>query len=155
MKKAILPLSLCALLFTACSKDTGVVSRESLVVGKWKLTTHKITVPQLGRLGQFDLLDTMETCKRDDLTEFTTEFTLFCNQGATKCNEADSQRTYRGNWKLVENDTKMLFTDHPKYGDIMVQLNEISTTTLHLSKDTVLKVAGINFAGTVDRIYRR
>lgn len=155
MKKAILPLSVCTLLFAACSKDKGVITPESLVVGNWKLTTHKITLPQLGRLGQFDLLDTMATCKRDDLTEFTAERTLYCNQGAVKCNKADSQRTYGGNWQLVDDNASMQITNSPVYGDVKVKVNELSTTTLHLSKDTVLKVGGLNIAGTTDRIYRR
>ncbi len=155
MKKALLSLSACTLVFAACSKKSTSVSPDALVVGNWKLSTFKITLPQLGALGQFNILDTLATCKRDDITEFTAEHTLFYNEGPVKCNPADSQRTYGGNWQLLDNNATLQVTKNPTFGDMSMKINELSTTTLHLSKDTILKVGGLNFAGTADVIYRR
>lgn len=155
MKKALLSLSACTLLFAACSKKQTVITREALVAGKWKLTTSKITIPQLGRLGQFDLLDTMETCRRDDVLDITAEHRLFYDQGAEKCNDLDSQRFYYGNWRLVNNENELEVTKNPVFGDLTFKINELSNATLHISKDTVIKTGGINFAGTADLIYRR
>lgn len=154
MKKALLLLSASTLLFAACSKDTGVVSREGLIPGKWKLNSFKITLAKQGSSVQFNVLDTLSTCQRDDLTEFTTDHEVYQEAGALKCDSADSARTYVGTWKLV-NSEKELYLSTTTLGDVNLEINEITANTLHLSKDTVVGYNGINFAGTADLIFRK
>lgn len=154
MKKALLSLAVLSLLFTACSKDKTVVSRESLVVGQWKLNAFKITIPELGRPGQFNLFDTMATCRKDDITDFTADHEIYTDASTVKCNDTDSVRTFSGNWKLVNGEADLLLTNSA-IGDVVLNLNELDAKTMHLSKDTILKVGGLNFSGTADIIYRR
>ncbi len=155
MKKALLLLSTSALLFAACSKDTAsVVSREGLIPGKWKLNSYKITFAPQGSSMQFNIIDTMFTCQRDDLTEFTTAHEVYQDSGAEKCDSADSARTYVGTWKLV-NSEKDLYLSTTNYGDVTFKVNEVTDQSLHLSKDTIVGYNGINFSGTADLIFRK
>lgn len=154
MKKALLLLSASALLFTACDKTTGTVSREGLVPGKWKLNSFKITLAKQGSSLQFNVLDTLPSCRRDDVTEFTTEHEVYQIAGPLKCDSTDSARTYVGTWKLL-NSEKDMYLSTTTLGDVTLRINELTANNMHLSKDTVVGYDGINFAGTADLIFRK
>lgn len=155
MKKLLLPLALLCTLVACKKDDTKTVSRTSLVVGDWKINSMTLNVPLLAQLGlspQIDLLDTVATCSRDDIMKFNADFSLYQNAGAVKCDSTDSTEAYGGTWALVNSEKEIQFTGS-EFGNINMKISELSSSTMHFTKDTVLNYSGINLSGTADVVF--
>ncbi len=161
MKKVLFSLCAATLLFTACKKDDSpTVSRVSLVTGSWKLNSFKLTIPLLAQFGQpsqINLLDTLGDCLQDDSFAFRADYRLYQYVGTVKCDSTDSQSVYLGPWSLLNNEKSLQLTaprlSNVNLGTAVMQISELSKTTMHLMKDTVFQYSGVNLNGTADLVF--
>lgn len=118
--KIVMIVAVAAIAFSACKKDDDDSSTKSeMILGNWSPTDILLNGTSLWEL--------MDDCDKDDTYTFKADGSTLYDQGAQKCDPDDDQ-TEIDVYKLLENDTKILFE-----GDTL----DILTLT-----NSVLKVGG-------------
>jgi len=115
MKKLTLSTLMIASLFAACKKDddksTPVTSsaKGKIVSGtKWHITGWKFVME--GFPEEFDASAYLPSCYLDNVFTFGTDGSCVTEEGATKCNPGDPDKTTAGTWTLKKDDTQIYFT---------------------------------------------
>ena len=117
MKQIFYTLSLFAviLLATGCSKsaDSPSGAKAILTSGKWQITGGTVALSYPGIPTQTeDIHDVLPSCILDNYSIFKPDGTGVSDEGATKCSPGDPQvKEGNGNWKLLDNDTRLLISD--------------------------------------------
>lgn len=131
----IVLLLTCAFIF-ACKKDStnnnntsGKTNTELISSATWKFDNAKI--------GTTDISGFFNACEKDNTVTFVSNGTGTVDEGATKCNAADSQTT-PFNWNFENNETSIHTTTplFPGTGDF--KINALSETQLAVARDTVI-----------------
>lgn len=109
MKKSILTAMIVLASMASCKdkedKNTDpkpkLSARKQALIGKdWKLTAYKVN--------GVDMISMFPSCMRDNIVHhFTDESKGYMDEGASKCDQADSQRLSL-TWKMIANETKMI-----------------------------------------------
>jgi hypothetical protein len=76
---------------------------EMLMNGKWKLTEAYSNTEKNGVYNSYDLYNALPDCEKDNILKFSNKNEVEEDQGATKCNPADSQVIIEERWALVGN----------------------------------------------------
>lgn len=129
MKKFSLPLVLVfsLLAISGCRKDNSGPSdsdKGKIIVGKtWKMTAFTVD-------GKDEYSDFYEDCERDNTEEYFADGRLVIDEGATKCEEDDSQ-TMTQNWRISGN-ALVLFEEGVSI-ELECTILELTNTTLKYS----------------------
>ncbi|MBO9563725.1 MAG: lipocalin family protein [Niastella sp.] len=97
--RLVLALGLFATTFGACKKDkdgNGVEITKENLVGTYKLTKAKYTMPIVGEM---DYLALMDDCEKDDTYTLKADFSATKNDVGTKCNPVGNASI---TWTLAE-----------------------------------------------------
>jgi len=133
----MLSLLTLAFLFSACKKDDQVPTKtELLTQGLWKMTAYIVDpeFPIFDNEGNMtgtsnDMFATMEDCEKDDTNKFNTDKTLVTEEGATKCDSSDPQKTTI-TWSFNTDETILILTGD---GDaITLSILELTDNVLKL-----------------------
>lgn len=107
------------LLFSSCKKDEEELSpkTELLTNSAWKMTAYTVdpgfpTFDNEGNItgstnGIFVLLD---DCEKDDTHKFNTDKSLVTDEGMTRCDSSDPQKT-NGTWTFNTDETTLTITE--------------------------------------------
>ncbi len=121
-------------ILTSCSKDkttptpdNNATATENLTAKDWKITGLVISTI----IGDFNFLDSLDACQKDDLLKYNLDGTITEKAGATKCDPADPDTKNGGVWTLLNNDTKLRIID----GDTSIyDINTLNSTTAILKQ---------------------
>ncbi|HTM65522.1 MAG TPA: lipocalin family protein [Flavipsychrobacter sp.] len=140
--KDVLAALCCSLLvLAACNKkednnNNMSATAQTLVAGKWQLSTSTATVNYMGQDTTADIYSQMDDCDKDDFVLFAANGTGTVDENANKC--ADDQPVESFTWLLLNNDTKIFIADsNPDTLDV----TELTNTQL------VLKQIKLNTSG--------
>ncbi|MFC5271062.1 lipocalin family protein [Adhaeribacter terreus] len=109
-----------AFTFTSCGDDkkedptptpvTPAATKTQLISAKdWKMTKQTLN---MNGSGDIDITNTFYTaCELDNLEKFAANGTYTVDEGATKCDTADSQTFTTGTWAFTSNETKIKITE--------------------------------------------
>lgn len=130
MKQVLLLCVLTVFAFSSCKKvDEPNMRQDQLRAGTWKRTVLKVTYRQPGGNDiTEDAYATLPDCAKDDLLEFTSAYDGDVNEGSSKCNVGDPDKT-KFTWKLVNGETQLNVSgayDH--FGTDEARANIISFT---------------------------
>jgi hypothetical protein len=140
----IMSLLTLTFLFSACKKDDQAPTKtELLTQSLWKMTGYTMEpgFPTFDDEGNItgttnDMFATMGDCEKDNTNKFNTDKTVVTDEGATKCDNSDPQKT-TSTWSFNAGETVLTITDD---GDA------VPLTVLELT-DKVLK---LKFTETFD-----
>ena len=101
-------------LFSACKKDDDVTTKTDLLTSSsWKITALTIdpALPTFDNEGNItgstnDLFAMLEDCSKDDIYSFNTDKTLSMDEGASKCDNSDPQKS-TGSWSFNSDETTL------------------------------------------------
>jgi hypothetical protein len=103
---------------TTPDPNSGKTKRELVVGSSWKLTTATFNPPLVITIGTntqtftnlFDI-PLITACQKDNLIIFNNDSTMTLDNGVEKCAPSEPQTAKDGNWKFIDNDTKILITN--------------------------------------------
>lgn len=143
-----------ALLIPSCSKDEEderSPKTELLTASAWKMTAYTVEpgFPTFDNEGNItgttnDIFALFDSCEKDDTYQFNTDKSLIIDEGLTKCNSSDPQKT-NGNWSFNTDESSLTITE-----EVIPQ-----TVTIVALTQSVLKIKstdtdeGITFTYTV------
>jgi len=115
-------------LFSACKKDDEAITKTDLLTsGSWKMTALTIdpAFPTFDNEGNItgstnDLFAMMEDCSKDNIYSFNTDKTLSLDEGASKCDNSDPQKS-TGSWSFNSDETTLTITIE-EYPETMIIL---------------------------------
>lgn len=114
----ILSLLSVTFMFSACKKDDETSSKTKLLTGSsWKMTAFTmepgfpIFDENFNIIGySTDMFADMDTCEKDDTHKFNTDQSVITDEGATKCDSSDPQKT-NGTWSFNSDETGITITE--------------------------------------------
>ena len=121
-------------ILTSCSKDettptpdNNATASANLTAKDWKITGLIVSTI----IGDFNFLDSMDACQKDNLIKYNLDGSIIEKAGATKCDPADPDSKNGGVWALLNNDTKLRIID----GDTSIfDINTLNSTTAILKQ---------------------
>lgn len=113
----LLSLFCLTILFSACKKDDGVITKTDLLTSSsWKITALTIdpAFPTFDNQGNItgstnDLFAMMGDCSKDDIYSFNADKTMSMDEGASKCDNSDPQKN-TGSWSFNSDETTLTIT---------------------------------------------
>lgn len=139
MKKTLLAITACVLLFGACKKDDNNPSPDAssiLTTGSWQITSSVsvIEYPSPAGTQTVDIYALAQDCIKDNTFKLNANGTITTDEGATKCDPNDPQTFTEGTWQLSNNDTKMKIDDGTSNVDAdLVSVNNSSFTLRYVT----------------------
>lgn len=132
--------------------NTPKTKTEMLTTGSWLMKsgtiTPSITVDIFGTTvtlnNYWELLAAVngttdaEPCLKDNLLIFNTDSTVVLDEGAIKCDPADPQTDDGGEWRFIDNETKVVFSSFPLdplKEERTMKVLELTNTNLNLEMD--------------------
>jgi hypothetical protein len=121
-------------ILTSCSKDettptpnNNSTATTNLTAKDWKITGLIVSTI----IGDFNFLDSMDACQKDNLIKYNLDGSIIEKAGATKCEPTEPDTENGGVWALLNNDTKLRMID----GDTSVyDINTLNSTTAILKQ---------------------
>lgn len=104
---------------------------EMLMNGRWKLVEAYSNTEKNGERHSYDIFNNLPDCEKDNILKFNNMNLIEEDQGAMKCNPADSQVIIEVHWALVGNSAFEFINknlDSASGGHIL----ELSDELLHL-----------------------
>lgn len=117
------------LFFSACSDEGNDITSDRTVLltdKEWKLTSSRID-PPLNILGNdiSDVYALLPACEKDGYVHYARNKTGFYDEGASKCNPADEQRSHF-NWRFIKQETHIV-----QHGDtIQITITPVEFTAM-------------------------
>ncbi len=112
--------------FNSCKKDEVALQETThadlLTNGGWVMYMGTSTFGTT----TVDFYALMPACEKDDITFLQTDGKVLKDEGPSKCDPYDPQSEIIGSWRLVDNGTKLEFTDED--GEVSV-MTIVSLTT--------------------------
>jgi hypothetical protein len=109
-----------ALLFSSCSKsdeDEQSPKTELLTKSAWKMNAYTVEpgFPTFDSEGNItgstnDIFAFLDDCEKDDTHKFNTDKSLTTDEGMTKCESSDPQKT-NGTWSYNSDETILTITE--------------------------------------------
>lgn len=153
MKYRLLLPILC-LLIISCDKDEdepqGPTKTELLTASAWKYESGGADQNGDGTIDYtFEQLGVIPACRLDNTGTFNANGTGVTNEGATKCSGTDPQ-TADFTWSFRNNESALFVTGSGFFGvSGEFQVKTLNSTTLTVTKDTVVNFMSIPMAVTV------
>lgn len=158
-KSALLLTAAVGLLFTACTKSgsSGPSAAEQKLYGKWRMTYSKSFVLDNGEVvAEFNLLNLLDSCGKDDLTDFRPDHSFWMDQGNLKCFPFLPQEVRRGGWMLQNNDQELVFTQDSTHAVLSrSRVLELSASRLKLYADSTTGSNGDSVSAKLITIYEK
>ena len=125
---------------SSCKKEkeeSDLTKTELITQKEWKITDIKMT-PGItyGGLTFTDGAMFLEECVKDNKYTFHTDHTTTMNEGELKCDSTAEQEVREGTWSLIEDETKIIFSDSDFLGEM--EMERLSADELVLSRTQLL-----------------
>ena len=115
----IISLLSLTLIFSSCSKDEEELSQKTELLTKsaWKMTAYTVEpgFPTFDNEGNItgstnDIFAMLDNCEKDDTHKFNSDKSLITDEGMTKCDSSDPQKT-NGTWIFNVDETSLTITE--------------------------------------------
>jgi hypothetical protein len=119
---------------SGCKKSGSSPSgpESILTSGKWQLVSSTSIISGITE----DLYALIPPCQRDNYGIFNADGTTTSDEGPTKCSSTDPQTRSGGNWKLLDNNTKLQLADPISGLIITANIVQLDDNTMKLSYTT-------------------
>ncbi len=126
------------LLLSSCSKDEEELSMKTVLLTKsaWKMTGYTVDpgYPIFDNQGNItgssnDIYTMLEDCEKDDTHKFNADKSMVTDEGMTKCNNGDPQKT-NGTWSFNADETTLTISEDGYTQTISIL--ELTSTVLKL-----------------------
>lgn len=114
MKNIILATLLLIIITGSCKKGENALSVNQIFLTKssWRLIEH---VERVGNGQPIDQFPNYEPCELDNITIYKTDGSYIITEGATKCNLNGPDTVAMGSWKLLAENTDIIFDNASSY----------------------------------------
>ncbi len=127
-----------AILFSSCSKDKEELSAKTELLTKsaWKMTAYTVEpgFPTFDDEGNItgstnDIFAFLDDCEKDDTHMFNTDKSMITDEGMTKCESSDPQKT-NGTWSFNADETSLTITEEGE--PQLVEILELTQSVLKI-----------------------
>ncbi|HWB24657.1 MAG TPA: lipocalin family protein [Chitinophagaceae bacterium] len=150
IRKTLACVVLAGITIVACQKSNNSQNDVTILTsGKWQISDASVTIPGSGV--SLDVYDSIPDCVKDNFYIFASEGTATIDEGATKCDSSDPQTT-TGNWKLLENNTKLQTIDPLTGASADLTLLEINSNDMKVQDTATYQGYSVNATVTFKHI---
>jgi hypothetical protein len=152
--KTLIALIISSLFVFSCKEKTVSVKPKTeylagTVSKTWKNTKAEATNPQGLKI---DLVTTQPACITDNILIFYPNNTYEFREGATKCGASDPDLLLKGNWNLLENETKFkidkIVFQGREVNDVVFEIVELNDTIFTGKTSLTLNGVAYQFVAT-------